>query len=1002
MCAAALAVPTRGSAQATGGVTGTVVDLLTGQPIASAQVTVVGTSAGTLTGPEGRFLLRGLPVGVTRLRAQRIGFTPQEITVTLNAGAVVTANFSLPAAAALLSEVVVTGYGTSTRANISSAVASVRIADIENTPVAGVDAAIQGRATGVQVIQNAGNPGNGITVRIRGAASISASNQPLYVIDGVPLLRDDYTQLGVGGQDLTGVTGINPDEIESINILKDAAAAAIYGSRGSNGVVMITTRRGRAGQNRVQFSMYAGSQSVPKGNRWQLVNAREYLEYMNEAASNDGYGANYFANLDTVTVDTDWQSEVFRTTPVMNYTLGVTGGTDRVRYFVAGSHFDQEGVVLGSAYNRQNGRVNVDLIASARLTLKSSLSITREDHDRISGDNTIHGVVTNAIAVQPWVPVRKPDGSFTGTDDGLEYTHPVAIAEYDFTEARILRSIAGLEAAYTLASGLTLTGRAGLDILNLRDLDWSSPKVLGSYAEGAKGVSVIGNNNVNRYVLESYLNFDPKLGSSASLSLTGGASLEWNGQELDRITGEGFAHDEFQYAGNAATATDYAGNWTGHNLVSFFSRAQASLHDRYFLMGSVRADGSSRFGARNRYGVFPAASIGWQLTNEPFLGFLTRFGELKLRASYGFTGNHDIADNFAPIPRFGRANYADVAGLGQINFGNPDLRWESTREYDVGLDLSLFDGRVTVLGDWYQKVTEDLLLSRPITSTSGQTTVLENVGNMENRGFELGLNTVNFQSQSGRGFKWFTDFNISWNKNKVTKLFRDEPFPVGLYSTSRVEVGHPLSAFYTLRFDSVNSQTGDAVFFDKNGDGNINADDRVFIGSPHPDYWGGLTNQMSWGGFDLRTFFQFAQGHMIFNAIGVFADDGGYYNDNKFKRVLKRWQKPGDVTTEPRASWDGTSGLAGQISSKYFEDGSYIRLHEVTLGYRLPARVAGFLGLQETRVYVSGRNLKTWTDYSGYSPDVNSNGSGSNTALSTEFYAYPLARTFMFGISGAW
>jgi len=995
-----LAVPDAALAQQTGSVTGTVVDSASGQPIVGARVAVVGAATGTLSDRDGRYTLTGVPAGTVRVHAQRIGFVPVDVQVTVIAGGTVAANLSLPPAATRLSEVVVTGYGTSTRADVSGAVTSVQAADIANTPAAGVDAAIQGRMAGVQVTQNAGNPGVGVTVRIRGSASISASNQPLYVIDGVPLLRDDFSQLDVGGQDVTGVTGISPDEVESIDVLKDAASAAIYGSRGSNGVVMITTKRGRAGATRVTFNTYAGSQVVPRSNWWDLMNASEYLEYMNEAASNDGYGVNYFGSPgDPGYTDTDWQAAVFRTAPIANAGLSVSGGNERLRYYVAGSHLDQEGVVLASAYNRQSGRVNVDFTATDRLRLQTSLTINREDHDRIENDNTIAGVGANAIALQPYLPATRSDGSFTTPDgEDLEYENPLAIAEYNFAESRGLRAVGSLLASYDLARGVALNGRLGMDVLNLRDLRWFSPRVGGSYAESVGGESLIGNTTATRYVFESFLEASPSIGTAASLSLVGGTSVEWNGEELDYLDGITFASDAFQYPGNAATVVTYRGDWTGHNLASFFARANATWRGRYLLTASLRADGSSRFGANNRYGIFPAASLGWKVTEEPFAQSLARHGDLKLRVSYGVTGNHDITDNFAPQPRFSKANYVDVSGHAKSAFGNPDLRWEQTHEFNVGFDLVLLQGRLTILGDWYKKVTEDLLLDRPITATSGQTSRLENVGNIENKGYELAVSSVNVAAAGG--LRWTTDFNIAWNRNRVTKLFNNEPFTVGLRSVNRVEVGQPLSAFYTLRYLGVDPNTGDAMFDDIDNDGDTDDDDRVIVGSPHPDFWGGLTNTLSWRGFDLRAFFQFTQGHTIFNGISLFALDGGYYHDNKFRRALRRWQQPGDVTDEPRASYDGLSG-AVETSSRYFQDGSYVRLQEVTLGYRLPERWAGALRLSDARIYVSGRNLHTWTDYEGYSPDVNFAGSSSNTTLSTDFYAYPLARTIMVGITGA-
>lgn len=987
-------------AQGTASVTGRVIDSLAAQPIAGARVTIAGRPNGTLTDRDGRYLLQGLAAGPATVRVQRIGFAPAEANVTLVDGGAVTQDFTLLTVATVLSEVVVTGYGTTTREEISGAVASVRGEDLKNTPLAGVDAALQGRAAGVQVIQNAGNPGAGITVRIRGSASISASNQPLYVVDGVPLLRDEFSQLGLGGQDITGVTGLNPDEIENIDILKDAASAAIYGSRASNGVVMITTKRGRASPALVNFGMYYGSQSVPSGNRWDLLTGREYIEYMNEAAENDGYGAQYFGDPnDPNLVNTDWQDVMFRSAPVSNINASVQGGSDRVQYFVSGSQFKQEGVVFGSGYDRQTARVNVDVNASTRLRFKTSLSLGRESHQRVENDDTIDGVVTNAIAGTPNIPVRNPDGSFTSQADGLAYSNPLAIATYDQAESRSFRAFGNVEAAYQASSVVTLNGRVGMDVLNLRDLRWLSPFVKGTYSANVDGESVIGNTTANRYVLEGFVDVKPRMSPTWVLGLTGGGSVEWNGSELDYLDGIGFAVDQFQYPGNAATVTVYDGGWTGHNLVSFFSRANATWKDKYLLTASLRADGSSRFGENNRYGMFPAVSLGWQLTREPFMQGLARHGDVKLRASYGVTGNQDIADNFAPRARFSKANYGAAPGIGQRNFGNPDLRWEQTHEMNVGVDMLLLNERLTILADWYRKETQDLLLDRPISGTSGQTTVLQNIGNMENKGFELQLGAA-ILKPSAKGLRWNADFNIAWNHNKVLKLFENQPIPVGGYDVGRIDVGHPLGAFYVLHFTGVDPATGDAIFEDVNNDGSINDDDRVYVGSPHPDYWGGFTNQLTWGRFDLRAFLQFVQGQEIFNAISVFANDGGYYTDNKFRRALQRWRQPGDITDEPRASYDGTSG-ADLISSRYFEDGSYLRLQDVTLRYNLPASISNVVRMKDASLYVSGRNLHTWTKYSGYSPDVNSAGSSTNTELSTEFYAYPSARSFMIGLSGA-
>jgi TonB-dependent SusC/RagA subfamily outer membrane receptor len=429
-----------------------------------------------------------------------------------------------------LSEVVVSvGYGTETRRNVSAAVSSVQSAEIANTPLAGVDAALQGKAPGLQVIQNAGNPGVGITVRVRGAASLSASNQPLYVVDGVPMIREEYSQLDVGGQEVTAVTGISPDEIESVDVLKDAAAAAIYGSRASNGVVMITTKRGRANRPRFSFNAYTGTQDVAK--TLDLMNARQYVEYMNEARTNDGYEAPFTAGVHD-TISTDWQEEVLRTAPVSDVFLSVDGGSERVRYLVGGSYFNQKGIVMGSGYDRQTARVNLDFDPTSRLSFRSSLSLSREEHDRIENDNTIEGVYANAIAEQPIFPVRQSDGEFTnpndasdrvgnpGLDDRLAYANPVAVGTFSSVNSRTYRALGNVEGSFAFTDHLRLTSRVGLDVLNLRDLRWDSPRVPRTYSASVQGVSTQGNNTANRYVAEGFLGYN-RAGGFGELSLTG-------------------------------------------------------------------------------------------------------------------------------------------------------------------------------------------------------------------------------------------------------------------------------------------------------------------------------------------------------------------------------------------------------------------------------------------------------------------------------------------------
>jgi TonB-linked SusC/RagA family outer membrane protein len=1000
------AMDARAQTGQTGTISGSVLVSDSTQPgrraIAGAQVSVVGTTLGALTNDAGEYTIRNVPAGTVTVRAQRIGFAPSDTRVTVTSGGTSTAVFGLVPVARTLSEVVVVGYGTSSRQNVSSAIASVTAADIANTPVAGVDAALQGKAPGVQVIQNAGNPGNGISVRVRGPASINAGNQPLYVVDGVPIIQENYSQLGMGGQDVTAVTGINPDEIETIDILKDAAAAAIYGSRGSNGVVMITTKRGRAGKSHITVSGYNGWQSTSE--TIPMLNAKQYVEVFNESAKNDGYDPDDYDFTPGVddTASFDWQKAVFRNAPVRDLQIGANGGSDRTTYYLSGSYFDQNGIVIGSRYTRAAGRVNLDFNTTSKLTFRTSLGLSREQNNRIEGDGSLDGVVTNALGMQPMRPVYRADGSYAGRAERLRYSNPVALANLNSTELETQRAFGNVEANYQLASKLRLTGRGGFDALGLDETQWESPLVDRTYAASASGVGKSGHNGASKYLAEGFATYEPISTSASRLSIVGGASVEYNKSTLNFVRGEGFTSGFKTYVRNASNVTEYDGSSTSNNLVGFFSRADWSLNDRYLLSASVRADGSSRFGEDNRYGLFPAASIGWVVSEEPFARSLQRFMNLKLRASYGATGNQGIGD-FAARALASGAPYSGTPGSALSQLGNPDLRWETTREVDTGADLLFFNGRVSLTADYYIRKTSDLLVQRPIPSTTGFTTYWGNIGNVENKGLDLGLNTTNIETGGANGFTWRTILTMTFNRNQVTSLFNGQPFTTGINGreTSIAQVGKPLGSFFMYKFDGVDPETGDAILRDIDGDGELTTADRMIVGNPHPDYFGGLTNTFTLGNLELNTFLQFSQGNDVFNMMRIFADDGACTYDNKFTDVLRRWQKPGDVTDVPRMSYDCASG-ADVISSRFIENGSYLRVQEITLGWRVPSALASRARLDNARLYVSGRNLATFTKYSGYNPDVNSAGSDANVVMGTDYYAYPLARTFTLGITAGW
>ncbi len=1001
------------------GLTGTITDARTGQPISGVQVSVRDRGLGAVSNEQGRYLLLNLPEGRLEIRVLMMGYSPQSVTTEVPAGETIVLDFQLNIQAIEMEEIVATGYAEQTRREVSSSISTVSSVNLEAPAVASLDAVLQGKAAGVQVIQNAGNPGNGITVRVRGSSSISASNMPLYVVDGMPIFREDFSQIGVGGQDLSAITGLNPDEIESVAILKDASAAAIYGSRGSNGVVLITTKRGQvtageggSGSPRFQFNTSYGQQSIAK--KLDMMNTQQWMDYMAAAMRGDGYSESEiqeefdWLGVDP-TVDTDWQDEVLRTAPLSNSSLSISGGSSRFQYLVSGSYFDQPGIIIGSGYDRSSGRVNLDLQATEGIDVAVSMSLSQEVNLRSEADNSIYGTTGNAIANEPWVPVYNPDGSYS---DGASYSNPVAIGKENRVEARTLRGFGNVASNAQILPWLKATARVGFDYLSLREYEYQSPLVPLHYAASQGGVAQIGNSLGRRQLAEGYLTASKFFGSH-EVVLTSGGSRETTTRENSFARGEGFTSPELHWPTNAARAVEVDGTTWDHNLISAFARLNYTYDNRYILNGSIRSDGSSRFGQDNKWGTFTALSAAWQLTNESFMDRFDFLTDLKLRASYGETGNEAIG-NFQFLGLYGTSNYGDTPGTAPTNLPNPGLKWETTTEWNLGFDASILSDRVGLSFDLYKKKTDDLLLNRPVTSTSGFTSVLANVGAMENRGYEMVLRTVNIAGGGRDNLEWTTDFTLTHNTNEVTKLYSPEPGEPGeAFMGSwygRVEEGHPIGEFYSYHYEGVDPATGDALFTDLDEDGNRvgattspSSEDRMYVGSPHPDYYGGMRNTLRWAGFDLTGFLQYSQGNKMFNGMREYSDAGGYFYDNKFVDVGNDYWTPDNPdASKPRPSYWGNSG-AREESDRWLEDASYIRLQELTLGYTLPTSIATRLKMQQARIYLAGRYLYTWTDYSGYSPDMNTGGSDAAAAsLSIDFYGYPFARSISIGFQGTW
>jgi TonB-linked SusC/RagA family outer membrane protein len=689
---------------------------------------------------------------------------------------------------------------------------------------------------------------------------------------------------------------------------------------------------------------------------------------------------------------------------VSDVNLSMSGGSERLKYYLSGGNFNQRGIVIGSGYQRQSGRLNMDLSATNKLFFNTSVGLTREYNERIPGDMSLDGVVTNAIGMQPMWPIAGSSYGFGGEAEGLNYSNPVAIGTFNFDQFKTLRALGNLGAKYLFNDRWSINGRVGADVYNIDELVWQSPKVDGTYAASAAGVGRSAHNTNTKYMTEGFVTFQALNDAANRLGIIAGSGVEYNHRDLNFVRGEGFPSGFTTYIHNAANVTDWDGSTTDNNLVSFFTRANWSSNDKYLLSASLRADGSSRFGADNRYGIFPAVSAGWVVTDESFAQGLGRLATLKLRGSYGVTGNQGIGD-FASRSLATGSPYSGTPGVSVSQLGNPNLRWETTKETDLGADIGVLNGRVSLIVDWYNRNTSDLLVQRPVPSTSGFTTIWGNLGGVRNRGVDLGLHTDNLVSADGRGLGWSSDLNVTWNRNVVTNLYNNQnsTFNVSSRITSVVAVGKPIGEFYLYKFLRVDPATGDAIFQKANGSetNSPTSADLTFAGSPQPDYYGGFTNTLTFRNFELRGFLQFSQGNKVFNMMRIFTDDAGYSYDNKTTHILNRWQQPGDITDEPRASFDGTSG-GRFMSTRMVEDGSFIRLGEVTLGMRLPERLASAARMNNAKLFVSGRNLHTWTKYSGYNPDVNTGGTTSNVVMGVDYYAYPLARTFSVGISAGW
>ena len=960
-------------------VSGRVVDAKDNSPLVGVSITGKNSNATTLTQADGSFRL-AIPENVTTLIFSYVGYGSIEqaigsgpMTITLTQGD------------KTMSEVIVVGYGTRLKREVTSSISKISNREFQNLPLPSFEAALQGRAAGVFINSGSGKLGQGLTIRVRGISSITAGQQPFVVIDGVPAVTG---ALGSYTEPDNPLATLNPDDIESIEVLKDAASAAIYGARASNGVILVTTKSGKAGKTRINFGVYTGWSKPTK--KQDFLNAAQYKQLFTAAAENMGYDAaeEFEAESGTddwnSTNDSKFADAAFQDGWIRQYNFSVTGGDARTRILLSASWNDQEGIVLDNHLNRANGRLNLDHTINNRFKIGTNLSLAKSVNNRVSADNAF----TNPLqlnALPPVHPIYLADGS--PNPNTLYYNYLIDHV-HSSRVATTYRSLSSIYGEFRFNSWLYFRSQVGLDWINLQEEEYLGRQTL----DGAPaGQAYNGQVTSTIVTYTNTLNLNRQFGDIHTLEGVAGIEYQRGRQSDIDATGRGFPSNQFTKLVSATDIEDANSTATDFAFASYFGRVNYKLLDRYLIGASFRVDGSSRFGRNSRYGSFPAISAGWIISEEDFMKNSNTFSFLKLRGSLGKTGNAETG-NFASLSLIGATDYANVPGLITTQIGVPDLTWEKTTQTDVGLDFGFFDNRLTGEIDWFRKKTTALLLDAPIPAVLGYTTISKNIGSLRNEGWEFVLNGAILRGP----FTWNASFNISTYRNEILSL-ASPVFPTSR-TLGRLAVGQPYGQFYGRMYAGVDPANGDALYYkaDKTTTNDYSQAVDTILGNPNPDFYGGFNNRFSFKGFDLDIQCQFVKGGDLYNIAGFFQSVNGDYFDNQTTDQLDYWKNPGDKVSVPQPRlYDGNG--AGK-SSRWVQDGSYFRIKSVNFGYNLPRSVLSRWKIENVRVYVAALNLLTLTDYKGYDPEINTTYTGTLN-LGHDFYTPPQAKTISIGIN---
>lgn len=957
----------------------------TGETVIGASVMEKGTTNGTITGIDGDFSLNMSPNGT--LVVSFVGYKTQEVQVKGQKQLQVV----LSEDAEMLDEVVVIGYGTMKKSDLTGAVSSIGNKDIKDSPVSNLGQAIQGKISGVQIV-DAGKPGDNVSIKIRGLGSINNCD-PLVVIDGVP------TDLGL--------SSLNMADVERLDVLKDASATAIYGSRGANGVVMITTKRGTEGKGKLAVSAnysFQNATNVPS-----LLNAAQYAELSNDMMVNSGRNPNpEWANPSELGAGTDWMDELLRTGVMQNYTVSYSGGNEKSHYYVSGGFLDQSGIVKSVNYRRFTFQSNSD--AQVLKWLKFSNNITFSADTKKSGSYNIG----DALKALPIYPVKNEDGSWSGPDGNSEWygstRNPIGPTELNKSQTDGYNFLANLTAELTFTKWLKFKSTFGYDA-KFWFIDNFTPKYNWKPTPTEETSRYKSDNKSFTYLWDNYFLFDHTFAEKHRVGLMAGMSAQWNTNDYLNAQKNVFMFDNVHEMDNGEEMYAIGGNETEWALLSYMARVNYSYEDRYLLTATIRRDGSSRFGKKHRWGTFPSVSVAWRASQEKWFPKNDYINDLKVRAGYGVTGSQASVGNYSYLASYNTSVYpfgissGNQTALVSSTLANPYIHWEEVAQTNIGFDASLFNSRVMFSFDAYLKETRDMLVKASIPITSGfedTTTTYTNAGKVRNQGIEMSLHTINLTGELG----WETNLTATYNKNKIKDLNSDVPYYINQINNSYVTMlakDYPINVFYGYVTDGIfqnqsevnthavqpGAEPGDIRFRDLNNDGVINDSDRTVIGNPNPSWLFSMNNSLSYKGFELSVFLQGIAGNKIYNANNI-DNTGMAAAYNQTTDVLKRWQGEETSNSMPRAVF-GDPNQNTRVSDRFVENGSYLRLKNITLSYTFPKQWLQKAQIENARLSLSCENVATITGYSGFDPEVGINGIDQNR--------YPISRTFSLGLN---